>query len=216
MMPKSKNTKKVPAIPTQKELSLVCKWWDRKQEADNNLEIAMYEGADQGNCIKFKLRNADVNEEGYKNLLYAKVYETFGVYDPNIAASTMSECLNAMERVSSQPIEKWEGLFTQLCSNMMSMFQEMRPRDVFELMLIKKIIILDCMSTQELIAANNAQATDRRTIYQSRGIKLSRLMLECKEKLDKHRKPDQQIHVQHNHIYNEGQAIIGSQLTTGG
>lgn len=94
--------------------------------------------------------------------------------------------------------------------------RDVRPRDVFELMLIKKVIILDSMSTQELIAANNAQTADSRSLYQSRGIRLSRLMLECKEKLDKHRKPDQQIHVQHNHIHNEGQAIIGSQFTSGG
>ena len=43
-------------------------------------------------------------------------------------------------------------------------------------------------------------------------MKLSRLLLEFKEKLDKHRIPHQQINVQHNHVYNEGQAIIGSQI----
>jgi len=215
-MQKDEKTKRVPSAPTQEEISLVCKWWDRTQEADNGLEIAIYEGADQGNCIKFKLRNLSADEEGYKNLLCAKIYETFGVYDPNLVSSMISECINAMERISSQPIEKWEKLFSQLCSNIMSVFQEMRPRDIFELMLIKKIIILDCMSTQELIAANSAEIVDMRTLYQSRGVKLSRLMLECKDKLDKHRKPEQQIHVQHNHIHNEGQAIIGSHLTTGG
>lgn len=215
-MSKNNDEKTVTTKPTQAEVNLVCRWWDRAKEADNGLEIAVYEGPDKGDCIKFKVRGADIHEEGYGNLLCAKIYETFGVYDPNIASSTISECINAMERLHSQPEDRWEGVFNRLCGNLMSLFQEMRPRDVFELMLIKKVIILDCMSTQELIAANNAQTSDGRSLYQSRGIKLSRLMLECKEKLDKHRKPDQQIHVQHNHIYNEGQAIIGSQFTSSG
>ncbi len=216
-MSKNKNKKMAITKPSQAEVNLVCRWWDRAKEADNGLEIAVYEGPDKGDCIKFKVRGTDIHEEGYENLLCAKIYETFGVYDPNIASSAISECINAMmERLHSQPGAKWEGLFNRLCGNLMSLFQEMGSRDVFELMLIKKMIILDSMSTQELIAANNAPTSDSRSLYQSRGIKLSRLVLECKEKLDKYRKPEQQIHVQHNHIHNEGQAIIGSQFTSGG
>jgi len=82
--------------------------------------------------------------------------------------------------------------------------------------MVSKLIILDLMSTREFIAANSSEIVDRRTTYITRGIKLSRLWCEIKEKLDKHRKPDQRIMVQHNHIHNEGQAIIGSQFSSGG
>lgn len=124
-MSKHKIKKTVATTPSQHEINLVCSWWDRAKEADNGLEIATYEGVDQGNCIKFTVRGVDIHEEGYGNQLCAKIYETFGVYDPNIASSTISECINAMERLHSQPQDKREGLFNRLCGNLMSLFQEM-------------------------------------------------------------------------------------------
>lgn len=98
----------------------------------------------------------------------------------------------------------------------MALFQEIRPRDALELMMVTKVIILDHLSTKEFIAGSCRGSEEARNIRQSRGIKLSRLFMEFKDRLDKHRRPEQKIHVQHNHIYNEGQAIIGSNLSTGG
>ncbi|QVL57306.1 MAG: hypothetical protein KFB93_07970 [Simkaniaceae bacterium] len=44
------------------------------------------------------------------------------------------------------------------------------------------------------------------------GIKLSRLLFEFKEKLNKYRRLHQKIQVQYNHVYNKGQAIVGPQF----
>ncbi len=71
-------------------------------------------------------------------------------------------------------------------------------------MMVTKVIILDHLSNKEFIAGAYKGSEELRNSRQSRGIKLSRIFLEFKEKLDKHRRPEQQIHVQHNHIYNEG------------
>ena len=102
------------------------------------------------------------------------------------------------------------------CENIINLFQEMRPKDIYELMIVTKLIILSDISNREFIEAMRSSSLNVRTIKQNRGIKLSRLFMEFKEKLDKHRKPEQQIMVQHNHIHNEGQAIIGSQLHSDG
>ncbi len=75
-----------------------------------------------------------------------------------------------------------------------------------------KMIILDHLSNCEFISGSYRSDEQKRTHRQSRGVKLSRLLLEFKEKLDKHRRPHQQINVQHNHVYNKGQAIIGSHI----
>ena len=102
------------------------------------------------------------------------------------------------------------------CKIILSLFQEMRPRDVMELMMVSKLIVLDNLSNREFLGSVTVQSENTRAERQHRGIKLSRLFMDFKEKLDKHRMPQQQIHVQHNHIHNEGQAIIGSQISTGG
>lgn len=112
-------------------------------------------------------------------------------------------------------IEVGQSFLKQHSENILSLFQELRPRDPIELMMVTKIIILDHLSNREFTSSTATTSDERRTLRQTRGIKLSRLLLEFKDKFDKHRKPEQQIHVQHNHICNEGQAIIGSQLSTG-
>lgn len=198
-------------------VQLVCTWWDRKQEVDNGLKIDLRKGVDGIGSLKFGLKNRSPDEPEYDNLLCAKIFETFGVCEYGLAAAALTDCLNCIPLESATQESK--GVLACLethCKNVLSLFQEMRPRDSIELMLTTKIIILDYLSNREFIGSASTDSDDKRTTRQIRGIKLSRLLLEFKEKRDKHRKPDQQIHVQHNHIYNEGQAIIGSQLSTGG
>jgi len=205
--------------PYSEEVDLVCRWRGRKQDADNGLGIATLDGTDVLGCIKFELKGKCAKEEGYGNLLCAKIFETFGVYNPGVAASAFTDCVNCIvtnSDVISMDLEEKKTFFDRLCGNILSLFQEMRPRDVMELMMVAKLIILDYLSNREFIGSVATQYEERRTGRQLRGIKLSRLLLEFKDKLDKHRKPEQQIHVQHNHIHNEGQAIIGSQFSAGG
>lgn len=207
------------SLPSSEEVDLVCRWWDRKQDADNGLSIAALAGTDALGCIKFELKGRSEKEEGYGNLLCAKIFETFGVYNPGVAANALTDCVNCIvtnSNIMEKELEEGKAFLEKLCENVLSLFQEMRPRDVMELMMVTKLIILDFLSNREFIGSVATQYEDRRTGRQLRAIKLSRLLLEFKDKLDKHRKPEQQIHMQHNHIHNEGQAIIGSQISTGG
>lgn len=207
------------AILSIKDAQLVCKWIEQKQNADNGLNITLLNGADAIGCVKFEILGGLPKEEGYENLLRAKVFETFGVYNLGVAAAAITNCINSIATYKDfmdMELEKAKAFLEKHCENILSLFQEMRPRDSIELMLVTKMIILDYQSNHEFIGAASTRCDEWTTTRQIRGIKLSRLFLEFKEKLDKHRKPDQQIHVQHNHIYNEGQAIIGSQLFTGG
>ena len=182
-------------------------------------QAALDAGTDALRCIKFELKGRSEKEEGYGNLLCAKIFETFGVYNPGVAANALTDCVNCIvtnSNIMEKELEEGKAFLEKLCENVLSLFQEMRPRDVMELMMVTKLIILDYLSNREFIGSVATQYEDRRTGRQLRAIKLSRLLLEFKDKLDKHRKPEQQIHVQHNHIHNEGQAIIGSQISTGG
>lgn len=212
--------KHTPLIsPSKKEIDSVKKWWYHRQEVDNGLIISIQDGDGSIGSVLFKLRDRSSHDPGHNNLLHAKVFETFGVHNPNIAAAVYNDCINcaitAHQLIEMTPEEKKTFLEAQ-CAYILNLFQEMKPRDSFELLLISKIIILDYLSNREFISSVVAIQSDRRTERQSRGIKLARLLLEFKEKLHKHRRPDQQINVQHNHVYNEGQAIIGSHLHAGG
>jgi hypothetical protein len=224
-MPDTKEiAEKAPEFPlisqdSSKNAELVCRWWDRKQEADNGLDIALRNGTDAIGCVKFELKGKLAQEKGYNQLLSAKIFETFGVYNAGVAAAAFSECINCIVSDTESikiDLEKGFPFMQKHCENVLSLFQEMRPRDSFELMIVTKMVILDYLSNREFLRSVTTASDEIRTTRQSRGIKLSRLLLEFKDKFDRHRKPEQQIHVQHNHIYNEGQAIIGSQLSTRG
>jgi len=193
---------------------LVMRWIEKKIEISNGLRVDF----DPDNkCIKFELRDEDESLEGYQELLQAKIYDTFGVSDVNVALTLIINCVNSIYSYSSESSTQDNAASLRRCfSEVISLFREFGPRDPFEAMMVSKLIIVDITSTREFMSANSSEYIDRKTIYQNRGIKLSRLWLEIKDKLDKHRKPNQQINVQHNHIHNEGQAIIGSQLSMGG
>lgn len=216
-MTKSKKNAPVHVKPSDDEVQLVCSWWEGKLALDNGLSV----GVGPNGCIKFELTGRSPKEDEYGNLLCAKVFQTFGVHSIGIATSAFADCINCITTGSNElkngmdPTE-FELFFKRCFTNVLNLFQEMGPRDVTELMMVTKMIILDHLSNREFIAGSHKYDEQTRNHRQSRGIKLSRLLLEFKEKLDKHRRPQQQIHVQHNHIYNEGNAIIGSQLSTGG
>jgi len=200
--------------PSHEEGQLVCAWWDRKQAVDNGLGA----GLTSSGSIKFELDGRSPEEEGYGNLLCAKMFQTFGVHSIGIAMSAFADCINCIATGSSElegkNPDEIKPIFQRWCTNVLNLFQELGPRDATELMMVTKMIILDHLSNCEFIAGAYQYDEQTRNYRQSRGIKLSRLFLEFKEKLDKHRRPQQQIQVQHNHVYNEGQAIIGSQLNT--
>ena len=215
-MAKKKSNTTVPAKPSDEDVQLVCSWWEGKLALDNGLRVGM----DLNSGVKFELDSRSPEEEGYGNLLCAKVFQIFGVHNIGIAHSAFVDCINCIltgsNELEGKNPDEIKLIFQRWCTNVLSLFQELGPRDAQELMMVTKMIILDHLSTREFIAGACQYDEQKRTHRQSRWIKLSRLFLEFKEKIDKHRRPQQQIQVEHNHVYNEGQAIIGSQLNTVG
>lgn len=201
------------------DAELVCKWLERGQTVDNSLRPALHNGLDAIGCIQFELKDRCSKEENYSDLLSAKIFQIFGVYNTGVAAAAFEDCVNCIvpfSDIREMGPDKGEAFLERHCENILSLFQEMRPRDSIELMIVTKLIILNHLSNHDFFMSFVANTDEKRTLRQARGTKLSRLFLEFKDRFDKHRRPEQQIHVQHNHIHNEGQAIIGSQLSMGG
>ncbi|MFW9878320.1 MAG: hypothetical protein ACFFG0_35000 [Candidatus Thorarchaeota archaeon] len=202
-------------ITSKEEADLVCKWENGKKVVHNG--VCVYCELDAAGFIQFQLENKFPEEKDYENILCAKIYETFGVYNLGVAAKAVTDCINCLSpAIFTMKPQKVKEALQKYCENILNFFQEIRPKDSFELIMATKMFMLDYISNREFVGAVSTDDSEIRTMRQIRGIKLSRLFLEFKEKFDKHRKPGQQIHVQHNHIYNKGQAIIGSQLTSKG
>ncbi len=196
---------------------LMCKWQERKAEKDNEIKISILGGTDAIGSLIFCVEGGLLN--GCKELLEAKVFEIFGVYNISVAAEAISDCVSSTligVDLKSMKLEEGKLFLEKHCDNILSLFKEFRSKDAFELMLITKMIILHLISNKEFTRAGSVKMEDIISQRQNRAIKLTRLLLDCKDKLDKHQKPAQESYVQHNHIYNEGQAIIGSHLHTDG
>ncbi len=205
------------SLLSKEKIALVYKY-DKKSNTDNKLELST-EARPEKPHLAFCIKGKSAKEKGYNNLLSAMICNIFGVTEPNVASSIFNDCVNAILDTTSflnMPPEQAKRGLERIVTDTLSLFKEFCPRDVFELMMVSKLIILHFMSNKEFISSSLASCLETRGMHQSRAIKLSRLWLEFKEKLDKHRKPDQQITVEHVHINNSGQAIIGSQLHAGG
>lgn len=92
-------------LPSSEEAELVCKWWQQKEDADNGLQVSILDGTDAIGCIKFELKGKSSEEPGYGNLLCAKIFETFGVYNPTVAEAAFTECINCT--ISGSTSWKW-------------------------------------------------------------------------------------------------------------
>lgn len=212
-MESNSDEREIQCFPTEQEVNSVFAWWDRKKEIANGLYLALFHEEDNSGCFKFGLVDRSPDEEGYGGLLCARVYDTFGVCDPNIAAAAINDCLNCMMTgVRDVDPQQARVIMESRCNHVLALFQEIRPRDALELMMVAKLVMLDYLSNKEFVGSAMASTPEERTERQSRGIKLSRVYMEFKDRLDKHRRPEQPVTVQRNQIYNDGQAIIGSQL----
>jgi hypothetical protein len=106
--------------------------------------------------------------------------------------------------------EEMEAKAKQIFSAM----EELRPQDGFEGMLISQMLTvydkaMECFSLSTL--ESNKRSVDIRDLLIKQGAKLMRLFNQQVETLDKHRnKGRQKMTVEHIHIYQGGQAVIGN------
>jgi len=97
-------------------------------------------------------------------------------------------------------------------NNYLAMMAELKPQDAFEGMLVSQmsathIQAMDCLR----IASAKKEYSKIFERFQNQGIKLMRLYNQQLETLDKHRrKGTQKMTVEHVHVHEGGQAIVGN------
>jgi len=150
-MAKKKSNTPAQIKPFDEEVQLVCSWWEGKLALDNGLSVGM----DLNSGIKFELDGRSPEEEGYGNLLCAKVFQTFGVHSIGIAKSAFIDCINCILTGSSElegkSPDEIKLIFQAWCKNVLNPF----PRRFYRGILMRqfwisiapglKLILIDCI-----------------------------------------------------------------------
>lgn len=145
----------------------------------------------------------------FSEALSAELAATCGVSDPAIFYEIFGHLIPAIARDDEDRLEYFYN-------TAISLFREMECRDAYEAMIISKLIAMHFLSMKELAYSaheSNQQMKDQHLI---RFQKLTRLWNECKERLDKHRRPEQKMKIEYVHVADGGKAIIGSELNSSG
>jgi hypothetical protein len=97
---------------------------------------------------------------------------------------------------------------------------ELKPQDAFEGLLISQMLMVHKQAMHNLRKSNldeNMNRTDIQDSLTNRYVKLMRLYTQQLEALDKHRRGGQQrMTVEHVHVHEGGQAIVGNVSQGGG
>jgi hypothetical protein len=102
----------------------------------------------------------------------------------------------------------------------LALMAELKPQDAFEGLLISQMLMVHKQALHNLCKSNlegNRDRTDIQDSLTNRYVKLMRLYAQQLEALDKHRRGGQQrMTVEHVHVHEGGQAIVGNVSKGGG
>lgn len=195
---------------TQKDQILLNKWRDK--EAQNNANICFEKESKKKNrmYVKLKTRYNTVSTEDETDLYKATLCSATGSFDPDYARLLINSAINACTGNEKERVNQINGIINTLLAS--------KPKDAIEGMLLARLLVLhnnymEYMS-QAISTEGSHQVLDLRL---NRSMKLMRLFNETLDTLNRHRrKGKQKITVQHVHVNDGGQAIVGSSFTAGG
>lgn len=145
-------------------------------------------------------------------LYSAQLQESVGIVDPVIAIQLFFGHLQA-----TQPAQTTAEQRVDLLNGIAYAIQSMRPHDEFEAQLISQLLVLHEHSMEYLGRAMRAERVDFANVYVNAASKLLARHHETLESLLKYRrKGEQRVHVEHVHVHDGGQAIVGNVLGGGG
>lgn len=152
-----------------------------------------------------EMRALSVKEEAHKKM--EEFLKMTGTSNSNIAGFLVDSTVGAFPKLG-------EGAYVY--NVLLQGLHEMNPSDVIEGMLCSQIVALYAQGMDNLRRAANATSLEHRESYTRWAMKLLRLQQETIEKLEKYRRKGQQtVQVEHVHVHQGAQAIVGT-VTTGG
>ena len=145
-------------------------------------------------------------------LLDTQIMEATGAANSDVGLQLLSNVGNAIISTKSER----SMMATQLNAVAQSM-QALGPQDEYEGQLIAQLVVLHEHAMDWLGRAQRTERVDFANVYLNGASKLLTRHHETLEALLKYRrKGEQRVHVEHVHIHNGGQAIVGNVMSGGG
>jgi len=211
---KKKNNKSECKIPDNRE----AKKFDYSPE--EHAIIEKYFNSLKTKPVKYRAmdENRPLEVKGDQLLAAAKITESIGVCDPELQIFFLNQVVQAFENFQSSrgACEKSEML--KFFNNAMAILHGIKPQDVIEGMLAVQMIGVHNMAMEAMrlvmISDQHPESKDRNT---NRATKLLRTFAAQMETLKRYRTGGQQkMTVEHVHVHQGGQAIVGSVSQGGG
>lgn len=212
-----KSIKKTEGL-TEKEQERLSDWREKSQDMKLNYRQKIVpEDGEPANYYQ-PIKKEGVDHKTICDLAEADHYRLLGICNTQTTRELMANtALTIMKTKSDMPEEDIHKEMEKSLQAIESLLLEMQPKDVFEAMLCLRMISLHYMGTNELSNAVLTKSMDASNQHTIRASKLLRLWNEAKDRLDKHRKKeDQKVVVEHVHVNAGGQAIVGSVSHHGG
>ena len=188
--------------------------------------IAEFEGVSKSKLKPLKYKTVKIEGDNVEmtldidpqksELIYPTLARTFGTHQIDFALNILDKTRDAI-LVNNRP----EGEVVEKLLNLVSAtMMELAPRDGFEGMLISQMIAvyhhaMDCFRMATI--KDNRRKMDIYSSLQNQGIKLMRTYVAQMEALKKYRTGGQQkMIVEHVHVNEGGQAVIGNMTKGGG
>jgi hypothetical protein len=128
---------------------------------------------------------------------------SFGVEDRTLASALMVQLVRGSQDLRKGGVEMANGAIAAI--------GEMRPQGAVEALLAVQMAALHNQCMQMMVEATRASSPEKKGAYLNLALKLSRAYANSMDSLRKYQQKGQQkMTVEHVHVHNGGQAIVGS------
>ena len=209
-MAKKKTKKKKAQSKAKSVKDLVKKEYTEEEKA----RIANYRERSKRQQIKFESLgsgsgNLRLHQRTDKALDKAKFLETFGTPDGDLQNYLLIQAIKTLRGFKSSKEPDYDKM-ADFCNNALAILNGIQPKDEIEGMLAIQMIGVHNMAMDCIGMAMRAKRVDHMNLYINGGTKLSRVFANQMEVLKKYRgKGQQKIVVEHVHVNEGGQAIVG-------
>jgi len=206
-MAKKKKEQDKPEVKfTEDEKSLIEKYLKRRKEMGNLLPLKFKEVSDKKGGLTY---NVDY-EEGQEELMAAQLSETTGAVYVDTMTTVLTQAANAIDNLGKSKAVQIQTVASQML--------EFAPRDGIEGVLVAQMVSAHNNAMECLRRANaDGQYFEAKTTYLNQSVKLMRTFTAQLEALNRYRgKGGQKVTVEHVHVNEGGQAIVGNVTKQGG
>lgn len=208
---KKKKSKRKP-----EECKDLAKKIDKYSEGDK-ARITRWAEQSEKKPLKFKKPKASSGDstvevqEADKLLGVAKMLEAFGTADPELQNFLLNQVVQTFEGCQSSENYNYEKL-AEFCNHAMAILQGIAPRDEVEGMLAVQMVGVHNLAMQTMKRAMITNQTfEGRQVNVNHTTKMLRTFVSQMEALKRYRTGGQQrVTVEHVHVSEGGQAIVGT------